>query len=225
MDFVVPPNSWIGGFSIASSPRDLPLVRLAVKKSSHPPATWVHNHLSSADENVPVEISVGGTCTLLQEKDGSIPRRPSYFVAGGIGISPVLSQYREFLYYRDKVKTDIHDDQKPKTWFLYSVSTAEELVFGDDLIELSKPGSKSGLDTMIFTLTKADEKWDDALDNDSRTAHVERRYGRQLKDFLSIAPKDAVYYVCGPPAMIDEAVELLKNKDIPDDSIKYEKWW
>ncbi|KAL3908816.1 MAG: hypothetical protein SGILL_008336 [Bacillariaceae sp.] len=226
VDFVVPKHSWVGGFSIASSTRDLPLVRLAVKKSNHPPAAWVHNNLPSTDE-IPVEISVGGTCTLLQEQDErTLSQRPSYFIAGGIGISPVLSQYREFLYHRDKVKTDVSDDQKPKTFFLYSVSTPEELVFGDDLIELSRYGSKSGLDAMIFTLTKTGARWDDdALDNDATTVHVERRYGRQLKDFLSAAPDDAVYYVCGPPAMIDEAVELLKAKDIPDDDMRYEKWW
>ena len=217
VDFVVPGHDWIGGFSLASSPRDLPMVRLAVKHSNHPPAAWIHSHLPS-DKEIPVEISVGGTCTLQTEDS-----RPSWFVAGGIGISPVLSQYREFLYLRDK--SDATGKQKFKTSFLYSVSRADDLVFGDELIELSRPGSKTGLDAMMFTLTNPGAKWEDASGNNSTPMHVERRYGRQLKDFLLSAPNDAVFYVCGPPSMIDEAAELLKDKHVPDDRIRYEKWW
>jgi ferredoxin-NADP reductase len=33
VDFVAPPHDWVGGFSIASPPSDLPQLTLAIKKS------------------------------------------------------------------------------------------------------------------------------------------------------------------------------------------------
>eukprot|EP00536_Pseudo-nitzschia_multiseries_P003847 jgi/Psemu1/186755/e_gw1.61.42.1 len=92
VDFVVAKqtneqHNWVGGFSIASSPRDLPTITLAVKRSDDPPAAWVHDDEQSA-VGVPVEVRVGGNRnSVLDER---LPLRPSVFCAGGIGISPVL---------------------------------------------------------------------------------------------------------------------------------------
>ena len=165
VDFVAakPNNDWVGGFSIASSPRDLPKLTLAVKNSDHddPPATWVHNNDRSA-VGVPVEVRVGGDC-VLEEK---MPLRPSVFCAGGIGISPIISQYREFLFLRDTIaaptssSTDTDTDtdtdisiETATTMFLYTASSAEEFVFGEELAELSQQGCKKGHDRMVFALT------------------------------------------------------------------------
>jgi ferredoxin-NADP reductase len=224
IDFMVPPHEWVGGFSIASSPRQLPLIRIAVKKSSHLPAAWVHSADESSHVEETVEICVGGTCILREEDVGT---RPLVFCAGGIGISPILSQYREFLFYRDysseKVPNDKtkHDD-KPKSMFLYSVATPEELVFGKELVELSRPGSILGHDRMEFTFTKTTTtSWNE----DPSSVHVDKSCGRKLIPFLDEAPKDSLYFICGPPSMIDDAVSHLKSKGVPCDSVKYEKWW
>jgi ferredoxin-NADP reductase len=155
VDFVAKPNEWVGGFSIVSSPRDLPIVTLAVKKSDHPPATWIHNYLAVDDT---VEIRVGGDCTLEEEQ---IHLRPSVFCAGGIGISPILSQYREYLFLREKATsttTTTTAALNTTTMFLYSASTIEELVFAD---ELAQSGSKKCHDRMVFTITETIEEEDD----------------------------------------------------------------
>jgi len=236
VDFVVKPNDWVGGFSIASSPRDLPKLTLAVKNSDHPPATWTHDDDRSA-VGVPVEIRVGGDC-VLEEK---LPLPPSVFCAGGIGISPILSQYREFLFLRDTIGTPPSssssdtDIETATTMFLYTASSAEELVFGEELAELSQQGCKKGHDRMVFALTKQITENDDItsrrhellLFNDVQQ-HVERRTGRILTEFLDETPNDAIYYICGPPSMIDDAVQHLttaRERKIPLERIKYEKWW
>jgi ferredoxin-NADP reductase len=95
VDLIVPPYDWVGGFSIASSPQDVPLLRLAVKRSHQPPAMWVHDHSRVHDT---VQVHVGGSSVLDVEQI----HRPTVFFAGGIGISPILSQYREFLYHQRK---------------------------------------------------------------------------------------------------------------------------
>lgn len=235
VDFVVPPHQWIGGFSIASSPRDIPYMRLAVKRSDHPPATWVHDHSKVHDT---VNVSVGGNCTLEDEHDGArmFECHPAVFCAGGIGISPILSQYREFLYQRDKYLKAISGKASAAaattTLFLYSVSTPDELVFGKELVKLSRPGSSrpsEGLDRMIFTLTRTNDgsSWDNSEEayGSDAARHMERRTGRQMMEILEQAPKDAVFYICGPPSMIDEAVLHLEQKGVPSERIKFEKWW
>jgi glycine betaine catabolism B len=227
VDLVVPPHDWIGGFSIASSPRDVPLVRLAVKRSHHPPAMWVHDHSKVHDT---VQVKVGGSFVLDTEQ----LRRPTVFCAGGIGINPILSQYREFLYHqRDELSRSSRSGAvvvKPvTTLFLYSVAASNEFVFGEELADLSRPGgSEKGYDRMIFTLTQS--SWDKSAskinpDTDFFAAHVERRQGRQLISILEEAPTEAIYYICGPPLMIEDAVHHLKQKGISSSSIKFEKWW
>jgi len=198
----------IGGFSIASSPSLLPRLVLAVKNSSHPPAAWVHNKSEGAD-GTPVEVQIGGSCTLLDHGE----KRPAVFCAGGIGISPVLSQYREFLSRREKSQSN------SPTMFLYSVSTQDELVFSDELDLLASETNKS-LDRMVFTLTQS-STWEPKTNYKS----AELKTGRLMKTFLDSAPRDSIFYICGPPTMLDQAVEHLKTTGISPDSIQYEKWW
>jgi ferredoxin-NADP reductase len=243
VDFVAKPNEWVGGFSIVSNPRDLPIVTLAVKRSDHPPATWIHNYLAVDDT---VEIQVGGDCTLEEEQ---IHLRPSVFCAGGIGISPILSQYREYLFLREKAASTTTTAAALNTtaMFLYSASTIEELVFAD---ELAQTGAKKGHDIMVFTITETIEKKDNFVTKTSTSpaasttrstivdgcdvtklsgqkfVHVDQRKGRILIEFLDEAPEDAIYYLCGPTSMIDDAVQHLSiTRKIPLKRIKYEKWW
>lgn len=226
VDFVVEPHDWIGGFSIASSPKDLPDVTIAVKRSDHPPATWVHDKSSLHDS---VKISVGGICIL--EEEGTTneassgpqhPRAPAHiFFAGGIGISPILSQYREFLHRR---ASRTEDQPKSPSMFLYSVSAPNE-----ELVDLARPGCNAGIDKLMFTVTKADgwgENWyDRATMKDKSYDHVAFRTGRVLTEFLNGAPIDSIFYICGPPSMIDYSVHHLAIRGIPMDRINYEKWW
>jgi ferredoxin-NADP reductase len=61
VDFHVPDSALIGGYSICSTPRTLMedgVIELAVKRSTHPPAAWVH---ASAKPGVDVQMQVGGS--------------------------------------------------------------------------------------------------------------------------------------------------------------------
>ncbi|VEU41269.1 unnamed protein product [Pseudo-nitzschia multistriata] len=225
VDLVAEGQPWVGGFSIASSPRDLPTLTLAVKRSGDPPAAWVHDADRSAVGS-PVRVRVGGGSVLT----GPGPLRPSVFCAGGIGIAPVLSQYREFLFLRGAAA---EGSPAAPAMLLYTASRAEELVFGGELADLSREGCTAGggSDRVVFALTREPTGWGSERNGDSdsdRTfpPHVELRTGRVLKEFLDEGPADADYYLCGPPSMIDEAVAHLRGvRSIPHEQIKYEKWW
>jgi ferredoxin-NADP reductase len=151
------------------------------------------------------------------------------FCAGGIGISPILSQYREFLHHhRNNQPTNNNNNNHqvettPKTTFLYSVSSEDELVFADELAKMSKPGCNR----LIFTKTNSGTAWNEnnVYETSDEFNHVEKKCGRRLAELINDAPVDAIYYICGPPSMIDDAVSQLNRKGVPSDSVKYEKWW
>lgn len=199
VDFMAPPNEWVGGFSLSSSPRDLPNVTLAVKSSSQKPSQWVTTESKEGDA---VEIQVGGTCVLRRNLDA-----PALFCAGGIGISPLLSMYREHVQERGNTG---------RASFLYLVPSEEELVFIDELVDLAL---RNG-DRLVVSLTQQD-KWTKPLNG------VECLTGRSvMQSFLqSDLTNNAIYYICGPPSMLDEAVDMLEQRNVPPANILYEKWW
>jgi len=229
VDFVVPSHTWMGGFSIASSPRDLPKITLAIKRSSHSPATWVHEESKIGQE---VQVRVGGTCVLLPplseaSEEYSIDSSPSrVFLAGGIGISPILCQYREFLHHRANIQvSSTTTTTGPPTKFLYTVSDETELVFADELRRLAQSGQVlNPNDEMIFSITQK-EYW--SADADSKFKDVVNlKTGRIMNPFLTNQTQDSVYYICGPPSMIDDAVTFLTDdREVDPSNIHYEKWW
>lgn len=243
VDFVVPPHPWIGGFSIASSPRDLPNLTLAIKRSNHAPATWVHEE-SQVDHEV--HLQVGGTCVLPPvastglanaDRNEFLSSPPRIFCAGGIGISPVLSQYREFLTQRDSFGATTRTGTLggPPAQFLYTVSNPSELVFANELAELAATLGKSSnhpADRMVFAITQTSE-WsnDDGIPMKHKypptsSSSVELKTGRVMKPFLDEAPKESIFYLCGPPGMMDDAVSHLTTVNGVDPAnIHYEKWW
>lgn len=200
IDFVAPPHTWVGGFSLSSSPRELPKVTLAVKSSSQKPSHWVTNESQVGDH---VEVQVGGNCVLQRDF-----KKPAVFYAGGIGISPLLSMYRQH--------TQERGDDGAGAYFLYLVSNEEELVFIEELVELA---SLNG-DRIVVSLTQLDE-WKKPLQG------VECLTGRAvMQTFLQNGtPSNVVYYICGPPSMLDEAIDVLEQKKVPSSNIVYEKWW
>jgi ferredoxin-NADP reductase len=218
VDFVAPCQAWIGGFSLSSSPSELPFCSLAIKRSDQDPAVWVHEESRVGSE---VRIRIGGTCTLKNSADVAAATRPAVFVAGGIGISPILSLYRAHW-------ETLQSGSKSATTMLYSVSTQDELVFGDELVDLiGKYGNVDRGDRLILTLTQQAPWEQDVKDTDTKPGLIEYRMGRQLDDFLSsnMQAMDSDYYICGPPVMLDEAVQILRNQGVSDESINYEKWW
>ena len=154
---------------------------------------------------------------------------PRIFCAGGIGISPVLSQYREFLVQRESFADAIPDTPGPPARFLYMASEQSELVFADELVELATLKSRNPGDCMVFVQTKA-SKWYNNSDDGGHKVYpqrVELKTGRQaMKPFLDEASIQSIFYICGPPGMLDDAVAHLTNvRGVDPANIQYEKWW
>jgi len=200
LDFCIPTADWIGGFSIASGPAADETIQIAVKESTHPPAHWVTHDSQVGDT---VIVKVGGTCLLHSEQHA----HPAIMIAGGIGISPVLGLYRQHVI-----------EKRPPVKLYYSVSTEEEVVFRNELEQLIRPN-----DHLTITLTQSNT-WNQ---QQSPPNNIDYQVGRTMTAFLNdtLLPDNAIYYVCGPPSMQDEALETLRSHDVAPDRLVYEKWW
>jgi ferredoxin-NADP reductase len=218
------------------------------------PSTWVHDE-SRVGSSVEIRVGGTCTLQQQQQSQQQRPR-PVVFCAGGIGIVTMLSLYRAHYqneYLRRLDTTALPDIPPPSpTTLFYSASTQEEMVFADELIDLvSTYGTQARGDRLVLALTQQ-AAWKHAstivstgtsnveqteqekalVDTTCSTSGedeeglIEYRTGRQLRNFLSEQADDSVYYLCGPPAMIDEAVRILvDDRGVPESEIIYEKWW
>ncbi|CAB4008620.1 Oxidoreductase NAD-binding domain-containing 1, partial [Paramuricea clavata] len=122
VDFMIPGVETVGGFSMKSSPRKLEkhrIIELAVKKSDHPPAHWVHSECHVGDK---VSLKVGGDFFYDSTSENS---KELLFIAGGVGINPLYSILQE-------INGSLKDGQlnkDVKVELLYSASSLDELIF------------------------------------------------------------------------------------------------
>lgn len=97
-------------------------IHLAVKKSLWPPAQWVHSSCQVGDQ---VQIRVGGDFYFDPPSNSSIP--DLIFIAGGVGINPLLSIMLQLKYI---LKTPPSKTHGPKNiTLLYSAKRKEEILF------------------------------------------------------------------------------------------------
>jgi predicted ferric reductase len=124
------------------------------------------------------------------------------FLAGGIGITPIMSMLR---YMRDA------GDWKPSL-LIYNNRTEEDIVFRLELDDMA-----SASDThlrVVHVLSKpATSDWS------GERGHIDRA---MLIKYAVGGNKSKGYYVCGPSAMTQETVTVLQSLDIPTDRIHIE---
>jgi len=124
------------------------------------------------------------------------------FISGGIGITPIRSICK-FLTDK-KLLTDII--------LLYGNRTEEDIAFRNDFSEMQKLNKNL---RVIYTLDTAPKKWE------GRTGHINDEMIRgEIKDF-----NDRVFYICGPPKMVEGLGSILKDKlSVTADKIKIENF-
>ena len=186
----------VGGYSITSTPLQRGSFELAVKKLPWgTPAIYLHEQ---AREGEIFTVRGGsGNFVLDPEWPG-----PIVFIAGGIGITPIISMLR----YLDQT-----GDER-KTLLLYSASSPSELAFRHEIEEMARrnPWSKA-----IFTITQPHyEPWDE------RTGRIDRDLLTECR-----TAEESLYYLCGPPPLQDDLSAVLKDMGIPPSNIRAERWW
>ncbi|OZJ03990.1 hypothetical protein BZG36_04035 [Bifiguratus adelaidae] len=197
LDVSIPDVKQIGGFSLTSTPADLPDIELVIQKSENPPARWFHQGDGILGKSV--NVRVGGSFT-FPAPSLSLERFERWvFIAGGVGLNPIISMLSHLVTL----------PQCPPIHVLYA-SKAEQAYFIDRLETLS---SQLPLHVNLYLTGKGD------ISSSLRSIRRQLTQG----DLTPLVNERTLVYVCGPPKMTDEIVDI--SKDLGAAKVMYEKWW
>ena len=130
---------------------------------------------------------------------GTAPAPAYLFVAGGTGISPLRAMLRHLIATDGGVPLSV----------LYSARVPEEFAFRQELERLAR----RRLIQLQLTVTGQTDAWDGVR-------------GRIAMETLerALPSKDAVCYLCGPPAMVEDVPPLLRLLGVPSSQVRTEEW-
>lgn len=186
----------VGGYSITSSPSVQDSIGLAIKlDDGDHPVTNWLHREARAGDYV--EISLGGDFYYTPDMDG-----PIVLIAGGIGLTPLMSIIRAIA----------ESDRTTPTTLIYSVSTPSEILFRRELEEIARRNPEI---RPVFTITRPEgQEWN------GHTGRIDDGLLRSER----VNP-DSLFFVCGPPDMIQDVIGMLVRLGAPGSRIKYEQWW
>jgi NAD(P)H-flavin reductase len=126
---------------------------------------------------------------------------PAYlFVAGGTGIAPLRAMLRHLIASGVRAPIAV----------LYSARTAFEFAYRGELERLAR----RGLIRLMLTVTG---------DIDPEWSGERGRIGRRQLEAMLPTP-DALAFVCGPPALVDDVPPLLRQLGLATTQIRIEEW-
>ena len=185
----------VGGYSITSNPTHKEYIDLAIKLDGNNPVT---NHLHNQSRvGDDVDIQLGGDFYFTRDMGNSV-----VLLGGGIGLTPLMSIIR----YVDE------DAPDTRLALVYSVRTPSELLFQNELESMAERNPRI---RNIFSVTRpANETW-------------EGHTGRIDADLLTGEGigLDALFYICGPPGMIQGMLSMLRGLGVAESRVRYEQWW
>lgn len=126
--------------------------------------------------------------------------KPAIMLSGGIGITPLRCMIK---YATDKKLAT-------KITLFYANRNPEEIAFRNDLDNWLKENKNIKI---VYTVNEADnENWT------GLRGFIDEK---MIKSNSKIT-KNTLFYICGPPAMVDAMVNLLKTMKIDDSRIRIE---
>ncbi|MEE2060131.1 2Fe-2S iron-sulfur cluster-binding protein [Rhodococcus artemisiae] len=149
------------------------------------------------------DIALTGPYGSFTLKDGHV--LPVVCIGGGAGMAPILSLLRHM---------NETDCTRPVR-FYYGARTGEDLFYLDEILELGK-----GLRDFVFVpcLSESADAVPPVL------SEVETGMVTDVVDRREDELAGCEVYLCGPPPMVDAALELLDSRTVPNDQIFYDKF-
>ena len=193
---VVDERNGVRMFSLSSSPTETGFITISTKLTG----SNFKKKLESLKVGEKVDIRGPFGRFLLQE-DYS---KAAVMLTGGIGITP----------FRNMIKFATDKKLNLKIVLLYSNKLPEEISFKKELDEWQKinPNLK-----VVYTITRPEEskmKWQGI------TGRIDAAMIKNNVKYM----ENCIFYVCGPPVMVDAMVTTLKNMDVSDNNIKIERF-
>ncbi len=127
--------------------------------------------------------------------------RSHVMLSGGIGITP----FRSIAKYATDKKLPA------KITLLYSNRSKNDIAYLDEL---------SGMENQNPNLRIVNTVSDDSSGWNGRTGRIDEKMVREFSsDF-----KNTIFYICGPPGMVNGLTQLLKSMQVPDQSLRVEQF-
>lgn len=186
-------------FTISSAPTEGNILRLTTRIR---PKSSFKKTLDELSIGSVIEGEGPNGTFILNDND----KGPHIFLAGGIGITPFRSMIR---YAADKnLGTQIH--------LIYSNSLPEEITFRKELEEISKTHPNIKVSMTVTKPEESKEKWTGA------TGRIDEALIKKLvpSDYLP----SALFWLCGPPPMVDALEDLMGKLQISSNNIRSEKF-
>ena len=183
-------------FSLVSAPHQSDLVIATRMRDSA-----YKRLLGSLALGAPVKIE-GPFGSLALHRDDA---RTAVFIAGGIGITPFMSMLRQAA----------RDDQSRDVILIYSNRRPEDAAFLRELQEIEKEHKRFRLVATMTGMDKSRLLWDGPIGTVNGT-------------LISSAVESGVvpvYYLVGPPGMVEAMKVSLSDMGVSDDDIRSEEFY
>lgn len=195
MDIQIPGTELSRSFSPANIPNDEGDLEFLIRVL---PDGQFSNYLKTGVQ-VGQQVTVKGPLGIFGLKENGF--RPRYFIAGGTGLSPILSMVRQMHFWNEPQETRIY----------FGVTKQDEMFYVDELkaLEAAMPNL-----TVRLCVWKYAEGWDGERGNAIEI----------LRRDLAENPAKPDVYLCGPPGMVDAAFAACEEYGIPKEQIYLEKF-
>lgn len=183
-------KSEIHPFTLASSPAEAPSLQVTIKQSG--------NFTNTIDQTTTADTAMVegpyGQFSLV-----NYPAGPVLLIAGGVGITPLMSMMR---YLRDT-------GDRREVVFLYGNRTRDDILFEKELAAL--PANFK----VVHVLSEADAAW-----TGLKGYITQEIIGEHIRSM----PATTEIFLCGPPPMMDKVIGSLRALEIAGGRIHYERF-
>lgn len=125
------------------------------------------------------------------------------FIAGGIGITPLMGMLRH-----------IRDTRAERTvTLLYTNRSESDIVFRDELAAMERDGV-AGL-KVTHVLSKPSDEWK------GERGHLDEE---KIKRLLGADAARRSFYLCAPPALLQQTIRTLRKSHVPAARIHFERF-
>ncbi len=184
-------------FSIVTAPHEPGLVFATRMRE----ASAFKRALGALADGAPLQIDGPFGSLTLHKK----PNRAGVLIAGGIGITPFISMLRHAA----------HVQGEQDLVLLYSNHRPEDAPFLAELQALAQRYPKCRLFATMTDMAHASQPWDGA------TGRIDAAFIRRAAQGLA----DPVFYVAGPPAMVEALRDTLEDAGVDEDDVRSEEFF
>lgn len=202
------PTPVIRCYSLSDSPLIRDRYRVSIRRVPPPPKAspdippglssgYFHNVLKEGDI-LDVRAPAGGFCLDTESE------RPVVFIAGGIGLTPVLSMFKW-----------LADSGSRRTaWFFLAVRNSNDVALRDEIIEAANSNREQF--RVVTLYGDPTERCVEGKDFDCKgflNVDVLKRY---------LGTSNYEFYICGPPPMMEAMVKALVGWGVPEADVHFE---